>query len=32
MFEINKLRFKDNNFSYKSEDDKGILTFIKNNP
>ena len=32
LFEINKLRFKDNNFSYKSEDDKGILTFIKNNP
>lgn len=32
LFEINKLRFKDNNFSYKSEDDKSLLSFIKNNP
>lgn len=29
LFEINKLRFKDNNFSYKSEDDKSLLSFIK---
>lgn len=32
LFEINRLRFKENNFSYKSENDKGIQSFIKNNP
>lgn len=32
LFEINKIRFKDNNFAYKSENDPALKSFIKSTP
>lgn len=32
LFEINKIRFKDNNFPYKSENDPALKSFIKSTP
>lgn len=32
LFEINKIRFKDNNFPYKSENDPALRSFIKSTP